>query len=163
MKLYANPYDTSAEGFYFSTLEEFEDKYDANLPVEEYEIDFIEGTKEEAQLFGAANVDQAFLEKWFDFIDESDEDQWPVVYYLLGVGYDLAQAQQKAEDVSLYEGSAKEAVEQFVDDTGGLEQLGKDTLENYFDWDSYVRDLEANGEANEFSFGGAGFTILGRL
>lgn len=161
MQLYANPYDTSAEGFYFSTLEEFEEKYEANLPIEEYEIDFINGTKEEAQLFGAANVDQNFLETWFDFVDESDEYTWPAVYYYLGVGYDLDEAQRKAGDTPAMEGRVKEVVEQWIDDMGGVEQLGKETVEQYFDYDSYSRDMELNGEASEFQFAGETFTIIG--
>lgn len=35
-------------------------------------------------------------------------------------------------------------VQSFVDDMGGLSQLGQQTLENYFDWDAYARDVFIN-------------------
>ena len=56
------------------------------------------------------------------------------------------------------EGDAKAYAEQLVDDQGGLEHLDRQTLENHFDWDSYVTELETGGGITEFEFAGTTYT-----
>jgi hypothetical protein len=56
--LYAQPYDITAIGFSFTTLEEYRKKAgnltnDYGRPVEEFEIQFIDGNDIDAQLFKA--------------------------------------------------------------------------------------------------------------
>lgn len=160
MSLYANPYDTTRHGFYFNSLEDFEAKFEKNRPVEEYEIDFIEGTSEEAALFKVAHITQANLEDWFNGLDELEDHQLPAVYFLLDNGNvdSFRDAIDKASELSFGEGDTKEYVERFVDDMGGPSALGKKTLEQYFDYDSYAHDMELNGEVVEFTFGGTTYT-----
>jgi hypothetical protein len=159
MQLYANPYDTSARGFYFDSLEDYEAKYEKNLPVEEYEIDFIDGTKEQAAIFNAAKISQANLGEWFEAMETVEEFRLPALYYLLAYGgYDFQEAIAKAEELIFSEGDAKAYAEQFVDDMGGLEHLDRQTLENHFDWDSYVTELETGGGITEFEFAGTTYT-----
>ena len=56
--LYAQPYDLDAQGFYFTSFEDYETKYNKNCnvygqPVEEYEIQFIDGSAINCALFDA--------------------------------------------------------------------------------------------------------------
>jgi hypothetical protein len=160
MQLYANPYDTSADGFYFGSAEEFEEKFNANLPVEEYEIDFIDGTSEEAALFKVSSVNQATLAEWFDGMDQLKDYEMAAAYFLLDHGMvgSFSEAVEKADQLSFREGNAKEYVEEFISDMGGPTALSKETLEQYFDYDSYAHDMELNGDAVEFTFGGTTYT-----
>lgn len=160
MQLYANPYDTSADGFYFDSPEDFDAKYEQHLPVEEYEIDFIDGTSEEAALFNVAKVNQANLHEWFDGMDQLKDYQMAAAYFLLANGSvsSFSEAVEKADQLSFSEGDVKAYAEQFIDDMGGPSQLGKETLENYFDYEAYARDMNYNGDAVEFEFGGTTYT-----
>lgn len=75
IEFYAQPYNPDARGFYFTTEEEFEQKSsecrDAfGYPVEEFEIQFIDGSHEEADLFSACGVNQANIGQFLTIIDE---------------------------------------------------------------------------------------------
>lgn len=76
--LYANPYNIDASGFYFNDADEFTEK-STNLtdrygnPVEEFEIDFIDG--DDAALFNACGINQANLSTWFDDIQTLDDHE----------------------------------------------------------------------------------------
>lgn len=160
MRLYANPYDTSVHGFHFSSAEEFEEEFQKRLPVEEYEIDFIEGSSEEAALFKVASVTQANLAEWFDGIDSLKDYEMPSAYFLLSNGNvsTFAEAVEKAGEQSVTEGDLQKYVEQFIDDMGGPSELGKETLEQYFDYEAYARDMNYNGEVVEFEFAGTTYS-----
>ena len=87
MKFYANPYNTSATGFYFESIEELEEKSaklndEFGLPVEEFEIDAIDGTREEMELAEALGINQANIAEFIEFIDTSDEYSWPTIYFI---------------------------------------------------------------------------------
>ena len=47
----------------------------------------------------------------------------------------------------------------YVDSIGGVDELGKETLERYFDYDGFARDMDLNGEIDEIDFGGNTYTI----
>jgi antirestriction protein len=160
MELFAQPYDTSAYGFSFKSFEEFEEKYEKNLPVEEYEIDLIDGTDEEITLFKVASITQANLKEWFDAIDTLNTNEMPAVYFLLENGSvsSFEEAVQKAGELRFSEGDIKAYVEQYIDDLGGPAELGKETLEQYFDYESFARDMDYNGEVSEFTFAGTTYT-----
>jgi hypothetical protein len=64
MQFRATPYDISATGFYFETAEEFAEKSASHKneheePVEEYEIQFIDGESYEAAICEALGMNQA--------------------------------------------------------------------------------------------------------
>lgn len=50
--------------------------------------------------------------------------------------------------------SDQEVAEQWVDEMGGVSQLGKDTIDNYFDYEAYGRDILINDctESNGYVF-----------
>jgi hypothetical protein len=65
-QFHAQPYDIDATGFYFNDAEDYQIKADANRnrygqPVEEYEIQFIDGTDLECSFVSAAGINQANL------------------------------------------------------------------------------------------------------
>lgn len=79
-QLFAQPYDISATGFYFETAEEY--KKNANAlrneygdPVEEFEIQFIDGEEIDCDLARTIGLNQANLVQFLDCIDDWDEGQ----------------------------------------------------------------------------------------
>jgi len=48
---------------------------------------------------------------------------------------------------------------EYVDMLGGVDQLSKQTISDYFDYDAFVRDLEINGEIDTFSFAGTDYVV----
>jgi len=83
--LFAQPYDISATGFYFDTAAEYSAKAaklknDYGQPVEEFEIQFIDGTGLDAKLFEALGVNQANHEDFLEAVtDWSDDDKIKVI------------------------------------------------------------------------------------
>ena len=74
---HATSYDISASGFYFKTYDEYLDqsvkhRNDYGDPVEEYEIQFIDG--DNYRLFGSLGINQANLDKWFSDFEELETD-----------------------------------------------------------------------------------------
>ena len=79
-QLHAQPYDLCAKGFYFSSVEEYQQKASANLndygdPVEEYELQFIDGDDLDCDLFKALGVNQANFQHYFKACEDWDDDQ----------------------------------------------------------------------------------------
>ena len=144
--LYANPYDITANGFYFSSAEEFDKKFKKRLPVEEYEIEFINGSSEDAALFGVLGINQLNLEPYFDDIVDLDEHDKVALFYLAdmysGGLDDWDDALLKVRDeVRVMEGTVKDYVENLIDDLGGVGHLAGDSVEMYFDYEMFGRDL----------------------
>jgi hypothetical protein len=78
--LYAQPYDTNAEGFCFSSYEEFREKAflatnSFGDPVEEFELQFINGEAIDDQFASSWIPNQATIVDFFDAIDEWDDDR----------------------------------------------------------------------------------------
>lgn len=160
---YAQPYSLDAQGFYFSTLKEYEEKVNQcrdsfGLPVEEFEIMFIDGSREEAQLFSACSVNQANLGQFLAILEDLPEYQQPALFYLCDVvGYGMEEALSKIDDVSIYSGELKDAAEELFDECYAHEI--PDHLKNYIDYDSFARDCELGGDMAEFEFAGGTYTI----
>ncbi len=93
---------------------------------------------------GVENISN--LDAYFDYdafgqameydLDESDEGD---KYYL-----DLA---------------PRDRANEYVDSMGGVEELGKKIIAEYFDYEAFARDLDMNGETVEFQFGGATWVL----
>lgn len=147
-QLYAQPYDISATGFYFDTLEEYEQKAaknrnDYGQPVEEYELQFIDGEDIDCKLFTALGVNQATFGKYLEACDEWSEDEKRKVIIAAGeIGYSFDLGSDTPDDleVDIYEvDSLKELAEQFVDE--GLYGEIPAAIANYLDYDAIARDL----------------------
>lgn len=159
MRLHAQAYAYDGPGFYFDSLEMYEQKYEKHLPFEEYEIEFIDGTNEEAALFKAADVSQASLGTWFEVMGALSEHQLPALYYLMdNLKLSIAEAADKVDELAFREGTTRDWAESYVDDQGGPAKLDKKTIEMYFDYDAFAHDTELNGDIHEFEFGGTTYT-----
>lgn len=143
----AVPYDTSAPAFYFNSLEEYHQQYDKQLPVEEYEMQFIDG--DNPQLFSATGICQGNIDIWFDTLEdiEDDSDHGIALRYLLSLGYSLSDALDRAEDVQIHQGTTHSYAYDLYSDLDIPAHLA-----NYIDYDAIARDLEMNGELVEFAF-----------
>lgn len=146
--MHATPYDITARGWYFNDADDFDKKFNKHLPVEEYEIEWIDGSEDDRELFEALDVNQATLEKFFELVDELNEHDKAALYYLLrhrgmGRGEDLDDMLQMVDDeVRVMEGNSKDYVIDMIDDAGGVGNLfSKDVQERYFDYEAFGRDL----------------------
>lgn len=77
-QIHAQPYDLAANGFYFESLAEFQTKAKANRndygqPVEEYELQFIDGDAIDCDLATAWAINQANIGQYFDAVDDWDD------------------------------------------------------------------------------------------
>lgn len=147
-QLYAQPYDISATGFYFETLEEYQQKAASNrnqmgFLVEEYELQFIDGEDIDCKLFDALSVNQATFSKYLEACDDWSEDEKQKVIIAVGecgYSFDLASDTPDSLEVDIYElDSLKELAEQFVDE--GLFGEIPASIANYLDYDAIARDL----------------------
>jgi len=166
MKFYANPYNIGVTGFYFDTFEEYETKSAAlkdsfGNPVEEFEIDVIDGTAEECALAKAAKVTQGEIDEFLEFINDSDEGSWPTIFYLMdNLSMEFNQARREADNYSVVESSLKDYAYELADECY-LSSLDKETrqwVSQYFDYDRFANDLRVGGDCVEFEFGGKTFT-----
>jgi hypothetical protein len=147
-QLFAQPYDISATGFYFQTLEEYQEKAaknmnDCGFPVEEYELQFIDGESIDAKLFDALGVNQCNFPQFLDACDQWDEGQKQKVILAVGecsYSFDLKSGHPDDFEVDIYElDSLRELAEQFVEE-GLFGEIPK-RLEHYLDYDAMARDL----------------------
>ena len=146
--LYAYPYDLSSAGFYFDSMKSFASQASRlrnayGQPVEEFEIQFIDGDNLDAQLFNALSVTQANIGAYFEAAEDWEDDQKTKVIIAVGeVGnrFDLGNDDPDQFDIDLYEvDSLRDLAVQFVDD-GLFGDIPKH-IENYLDYDAIARDL----------------------
>lgn len=161
---HATPYDISAAGFYFSTYEEYCEKAKTHKnaygqPVEEYEIQFIDG--DNSQLFEALSVNQANLATWFEkFEDLDDEDAVKAIYLADNLGLGMDEIHDQLDDVCLFQGTALEYAEEFIEDTGMLNAM-PENLRYYFDTEAFARDLVLGGDITTFEVGSEHYVVWG--
>ncbi len=123
--LFAQPYDLSATGFFFTTVEEYQELVDQltneyGEPVEEFEIQYIDGESIDAELFRAVGVHQGNIG---DFLDACDNwEGWQKIAVIIACGecgyhFDWDKTAPDDFDVDVYEmDSMKELAEHFVDE-----------------------------------------------
>lgn len=146
-QLYAQPYDISATGFYFETVEEYRTNANAlrneyGDPVEEFEIQFIDGDAIDCDLAKAIGLNQANLARFFEIIDEWEECEKQQVILAVGeCGYQFDDGTAPDDfDVDIYDvNSMRELAEQFVEE--GLFGDIPERLQFYIDYDAIARDL----------------------
>ena len=147
-RLYANPYDLSAVGFYFDSAEAYKEQAEKlrnsyGEPVEEFEIEFIDGELIDAQVAKAWGLNQCNFPAFLSACDEWDEDDKRRLIVAVGeAGYNFDPESDHPEkfEIDIYEcDSMRELAEQFVDE--GLLGDIPTHLENYIDLDAIARDL----------------------
>ncbi|WP_299845271.1 antirestriction protein ArdA [uncultured Roseovarius sp.] len=147
-KLQAQPYDISASGFYFDRLEDYQAKVvkarnDYGDPIEEFEIQFIDGDHIDCDLAKAWRINQANIGRYFEAVD--DWDDYGKQVFIIAVGeagyrFDPETVSPADFDVNIsYVSSMRELAEQFVEE--GLFGDIPGHLSIYIDVDAIARDL----------------------
>ena len=146
--LYAQPYDISAHGFYFRSLEEFTDKSSRLLNrygdvVEEFEIQFIDGDDLDCEFFKALSIHQGTIGDYFNACEYLSDDQKIRVILATsecGYNFDYSSDDPDGYDIDIYElDSLRELAEQFIED--GLFGEIPENIRYYLDLDAIARDL----------------------
>ena len=151
--LFAQPYDISACGFYFESIQQYRAKAsilknDYGDPVEEFEIQFIDGESIDCALASAFGVNQANLNRFFDMVDDWDDDQKTRYIIAVGEGGYAHDCDPDDLDIDIYElDSLKELAEQFVDE--GMFGEIPERIQYYLDYDLIARDLSADYSTTE--------------
>lgn len=146
-QLHAQPYDLAATGFYFETFEEYQTKAaalrnDYGDPVEELEIQFIDGEAIDCDLARAVGLYQNTIAQYFDAVEDWDDHDKHVVIIAVGeCGYSFdAKTQASDFEIDIYElHTMRDLAEQFVDE--GLFGDIPERLQFYIDFDAIARDL----------------------
>ncbi len=66
----------------------------------------------------------------------------------------------KLEDVILFEGTAEQYTDSYIEDTGLLDQI-PENLQYYFDSKAYARDMLINGDITELRVENTDYIVLG--
>ncbi len=147
---FAQPYRIGAQGFTFTDLEDYRDKAanardDDGLPVEEFEIQYIDG--DDAALFNAIRVNQANLDEWFELLTylEGHHDGKIIACYLAGDGYGMEELFSCCDDYSLYHGTAADYAEEYVRDCYTLPE----GIVGYIDYERLGHDMALDGSISE--------------
>lgn len=162
IQFHAQPYNLDATGFYFSDYDEFESKQAAcrdsfGNPVDEFEIQFINGSSEAAALFSALNINQANIAEFIELIDERTESEWIGIAYLADLGYSFGDAINKCEEVSFRECRLEDAATELFDECH-LHEI-PERLQAYIDYSAFAYDCRVSGDLVEFELAGSTYTI----
>lgn len=148
MTFYAQPYDVSATGFYFEDAKTFERKSktiinDYGGIVEEFEIQFIDGERIDAELFKAIGVHQGNIIAFAKHAPDLDE--WEKINIIIAAGecgykFDIESDHPDHFGIDVYSvDSLRDLAIEFVND-GLFGEIPKH-LENYIDIDAIAADL----------------------
>lgn len=148
MQGFAYRYDNSTTGFYFEDTESFEKKITSirneyGDPVEEFEIQFIDGEMIDVLVCEALGLYQSNIVKVMERLEEWDDDQKRNVIIAVGeccYSFDVESGDPDGFDIDLYEvETMKELAEQFVDE--GLFDDIPTSIQFYIDYEAIARDL----------------------
>ena len=145
---FAQPYDIDANGFYFSTMEDYTTAVKScrnayGQRVEEFELQFIDGHDLDGKLFNALGINQANLHLFLDRLENWSSDDKVTLIIAVGDGgysFDLKNDDPSDIELTLYaDVSLNDLALQFVDD--GLYGEIPPSLMHYIDYDAIARDL----------------------
>jgi hypothetical protein len=145
--LHAQPYDTSACGFYFESYGDYAEKSTKlrngyGDPVEEFEIQFIGGEQIDCELAKAIGINQANLADYLTCVEDWEDWEKTLVIIAVGeCGYEFdVQVCPDHLGIDIYHvDSLRELAEQFVEE--GLFGDIPEPLQFYIDYDAIARDL----------------------
>ena len=146
-KLHAQPYDLATSGFYFETPEEYDTKAkamrnDYGDPVEEFEIQFIDGDEIDCALANAIGLNQANFRDFLEIVETWAEGtkEWTVIAVgECGYEFDPDRCPSTYKVDIFAAETMRELAEQFVDE--GVYGDIPEQLQNYIDYDAIARDL----------------------
>lgn len=148
---YAQPYDISAAGFYFEDSKTYKAKINSIVndygdEVEEFEIQFIDGSDLDCELVEAIGVNQCNIIDIITVLDDWNDNQKLNVIIAVGeCGYDFDFKSNDPDDfdVDIYRDiNMKDLAQSFVDD--GLFGDIPASIVNYLDIDAIARDLSCD-------------------
>jgi len=147
-QLYAQPYDISATGFYFEDADEYAQKAakarnDYGQPVEEFEIQFIDGEDLDCELAKALDLNQVNVKRFLELVDEWEDHEkirFAIAKGECGHSFDIEHDDIDLLDIDIYGvETLRELAEQFVED--GLFGDIPSQLQFYINYDAIARDL----------------------
>ena len=146
--LFAHPYDIAAQGFYFDSFDEYAKKSSAlkndyGQPVEEFEIQFIDGDDLDCELAKALGLNQANVKRFLELVDEWEDHEkirFAIAASECGYSFDIEEDDIDLLDIDIYGvETLRELAEQFVED--GLFGEVPEPFRFYIDYDAIARDL----------------------
>ncbi|MBL3591241.1 MAG: antirestriction protein ArdA [gamma proteobacterium endosymbiont of Lamellibrachia anaximandri] len=145
-ELYAQPYSIEHTGFYFDSIERFENGMEQlnERGCEEVEIQFINGDAHHPSLFDAANIQQGDISLWFDELEDLASDDATRLCYLLDY-LSLEDALSRYDEVYLHYGTAEDYAQELIEETTEIPE----SLQYYIDYQAIARDMKINGEIVE--------------
>lgn len=149
MQLHAQPYNRDAAGFYYETYAEYLEKSQGHTDmhgniVEEYEIQFIEGSAAACEFCNAASINQGNQEKVFEYLETYEDNEHGMILAILQMihysdSFEWDTAPENYDIQVYYENSMKDLAYEFVD--SGMYGDIPEHLENYIDYEGIARDL----------------------
>jgi len=145
---YAQPYDIIATGFYFTDQESYTAKILAARnsygdPVEEFEIQFIDGTDLDAKLAKALGLYQNTIIEFMEKVEAWDDHEKLKIILAVGecrYSFDLNSGDPDNLDLDIYAGmNLRDLAHEFVEE--GLFGDILPSIINYLDYDAIARDL----------------------
>lgn len=146
--LYAQPYDISACGFSFSSFDDYAARVavarnEAGNPVEEFDIQFIDGEAIDCALAAAIGLSQANIKAFFEIVEEWNEFEKRIIIIAVGeCGYSFEPGKTVPEDFDLeiYPcDSMRDFASSCIED-GWFGEI-PEILAPYIDLDAIARDL----------------------
>ncbi len=161
--LHAQSYSLSPSvSFQFSTLEEYithKASLNASHGLEEFEIQFIDGTGFESSLASTINLAQHNIDEYFWLLEElehTDESQQAAFMYLVsGLGHCIEKALEEYEYVILSSDPATDLAYEYAEDAMGLSGFAL----QYFNAEAYANDCMLGGEWSEININGSQYIV----
>ena len=147
-EFYAQPYSLDHTGFYFDSIEKFEEGMEKlnKLGCEEVEIQFIDGENHLCDLAKSVGIHQGDINFWYDELEELDDNDIIRICFLLNDhGYNIKDALERYDEVYLHHGSAEDYAQELIEETTDIPE----NLRFYIDYEAIARDMKINGEINE--------------
>lgn len=163
IKLHAQSYSVSpSASFQFSSLEDYITKYDAlnaSHGLEEFEIQFIDGTDFESSLASTINLAQHNVDDYFWLLEEledtSESQQAAFLYLVSDLGYCAEKALEDYEYVMLSDESATDLAREYAEDAMGLTGFAL----QYFNAEAYANDCLLGGGWSEVNINGSQYIV----
>lgn len=139
-KLYAQPFSDEI-GFYFHSLEEYQERV-KDLPIEEFEIRFIEGDNIDCALFEAIGVYQDNIDHFFEVVKNWNTDEKTrVIIAGRECGYNIDRdTKPESFDIDIYEVATLEELAYQCIDEGIFGEISEN-IRFYLDMDLITREL----------------------
>ncbi len=147
-EFYAQPYSLEHTGFYFDSVETYEEGMEKlnQRGCEEVEIQFIDGEDHLCELAKSISIGQGDIHLWFDALEVlEDSDIIRISFLLDDVGYFIKEALDRYDEVCLYHGSAEDYAQELIEEITDIPE----TLRFYIDYEGIARDMKINGEIIE--------------